>query len=526
MTSNTSAPALWPTPKELLWQPGGLQIGASPASPHPLARLTGGTDSYAAEALSRRLAVPGSGARADAVPVVLSVDPALDVGSALRIDRRVEADRLTVSREEMQEAKLAELSQFVAEVQPAFMYVHDIDAGTFADSRHAWGVRCAECRRRWPSDEMTSPDGQAGAVAAWFRKLRQRLSAVSVAEGYCPGDDLVCVFTSPVYTHRHEGGQPEVWEQEVAYFRLLSSLVGPLRGGQFGLREQLLHPGGEARIAQLRRALDEVGNGHGLHVFSFGGGDNYQTDDLVNVLGALAHLYRGAESVSLCNGGVHEEPVQLMNADFLWSGAAQGYAEEVAGPEGAETLFGAIAHGHRRPPTVFEEGGILHRACRRLWGDSAGGQLYRAYLSGGDGRHGPVSRVWWAVTRDVRRLKGDPVEHGWTWEDLDGRWTRRLAATEEALRHVRAANKAREDPDLRWLAHCLEVGRRFAEAVVAAIRYRLAGSADTRCRLTRILDELEAYVAAQKRQPVDLLGGDPGCWAETVALLRAAALSG
>ena len=46
------------------------------------------------------------------------------------------------------------------------------------------------------------------------------------------------------------------------------------------------------------------------------------SDDLSNISGAMAHFYDGAESVCLSNGGMHEEPVQMLNAEFLWSGSA------------------------------------------------------------------------------------------------------------------------------------------------------------------------------------------------------------
>lgn len=422
--------------------------------------------------------------------------------------------------------KLAEMAHFVVEVQPGFMYIHDIDTGAFAESREAWRVRCDECRRRWPSDEMAAPDGQAAAVADWYRKVREQLSLASKTADYDPARDLTLIFASPVYTHREEAGQPDVWTEELAYYRLLSRMIGPLTGIEIAIREQFLEPSGEPRVAQLRRVLDEVGHGHGLHVIAFGGGDMYNTDDLAAPVGAFAPYYRGAESVCLSNGGVHEEPVQLMNAEFLWSGACRGYAERRSTRDEVEAAFTEVSRGRYRPPELLGPEGALQAACRRLWGEDAGSAMYRAHTAGKDGARGPVSRIWWAVTREVRRLRGDPVHGGWTWEGLREHWAERLAATERALARVREAQDLCDDPDIAWFARCLEVGRRFAEAVLLAVELRLGEAPEARERLTAALDALEQHLRSSfPLQSVDLLGGDPGCWLETVRLLREAALN-
>ncbi len=431
-----------------------------------------------------------------------------------------------LSNEALHAAKLDEMARFVSEVQPGFLYVHDIDSGTLGESHEAWRLRSDECRNRWPSDEMAAPDGQAAAVAAWYREVRERLSRVPGSGDYDPARDLTVIFASPVYTVRTEAGQPDVWDEEVAYYRMLSTRMGPLANVQIAIREQFLQPSGEARVMQLRRALDEVGHGHGLHVIAFGGGDMYRTDDLACPVGAFAPYFAGAESVCLSNGGVHEEPVQLTNAEFLWSGACRGYAERGTVRDEVETAFTEVSCGRRRPPEVLGPGGALQAACRRLWAEAAGDAMYRAYTAGPDGARGPVSRVWWAITREVRRLRGDPVHAECTWESLRETWAERLAATEQALAHAGEAARLCDDADIAWFARCLEVGRRFAHAVLLAVELRLADAPETRRELSSTLDALEEHLGSEFRfEFVDALGGDPGCWLETVVLLRDAALS-
>ncbi len=427
------------------------------------------------------------------------------------------------SNEALQEAKLAEMARFVAAVEPGFMYIHDIDAGTLAEGHKAWLMRCDECRRRWPSDVMADARGQAGAMAAWFRMVREHLNAVATDGAYAPSRDLVTIFTSPVYGAASDA--PEVWDAEVEYFATLSRLVGPVAGIQFGFREQFLQPSGEKRIAQLRAVLDEVGNGHGAHVISFMGGDNYTSYDPANASGAIAHLFEGAESVCLSNGGVFEEPVQLMNAAWLWRGSEAEFTERPRDPEEAEQLRRALCLGHHRPAGVFAEDGLLRRTCNRLWGQEAGEHMYRLYMCGGDGEHAPVCRVWWAVTRETRRLRGDRVETDWSWTDVHEKWKRRLEATTAAIEHATKACRACGDPNIAWMVRCLEVGRRFSEALVLATSLKQQEEPDVRAQLSASLDDLEHHIADElSMTPTDILGGDPGCWQETVRLLREATL--
>ncbi|MEI6499608.1 MAG: glycoside hydrolase family 20 zincin-like fold domain-containing protein, partial [Armatimonadota bacterium] len=367
------------------------------------------------------------------------------------------------TNEGLQAAKIANLRQFVETIEPGFMYIHDIDTGGFAASHHGWLWRCDECRERWPSDEMTSPQGQAGAYAAWFRKLAEGLRSVRT-EGYDASRDLGLILTSPVYTTHDEPGQPEVWEQEVEYFRLLSELIGPAPEVMFGLREQFYRADGSRKIEQLRRALDEVGNGHGIHVIAFAGGDNYTSDDLCNVSAALTHFYRGAESVCLSNGGLHEEPVQVLNAEYLWNCEAAGPSPDPGSDEALAPLLQDLRLGHWRPMEIFGEGEALQLVCRHLWGKAVGDLLYRARLCGGDSGRGPVSHVWWTITREARRLTAEyiPWNDQVEFAELAERWAARTETTREALAYARQATQLTPDEDVHWFARSLEVGLGFA----------------------------------------------------------------
>lgn len=419
-------------------------------------------------------------------------------------------------------AKLDEMARFVSGVEPGFMYIHDIDAGTFAEAHQGWLNRCPQCRERWPSDEMIAADGQAGAYAVWFGQVCDCLHGLTVADGdYSAARDLTLIFTGPVYGTYYEPAG--TWDREVEYFRLLSELLGPRANVQFGFREQFLRADGTPCIRQLRQALDEVGHGHGIHVIAFGGGDHYLSNDLVNGNVLLAHLYEGAQSVCVSNGGVHEEPVQMLNAECLWHGSAAGFRPELPGDHDLRPLWQEITQGTYRPEAVYGPGGFLERACRALWGDEAGKSMWRAYtVAGATGRH-PVSRVWWAVTREVRRLHGDNAHGAVPWETLVADWEQRVSHTRGMLAEVREARQALPaDTDLAWLEECLEVGGRFGQVILLAAQRRVSDSGELRDQLAATLGDLRAYLAQRPRiQPTEPLGGDPGCWDDTLEHLWA-----
>jgi hypothetical protein len=423
---------------------------------------------------------------------------------------------------DLQAAKITDLREFVAAVEPGFLYLHDIDTGGFEASRQAWLWRCDECRRRWPSDEMTDPHGQAGAYAAWFRRVAEGLLTDLETDGYNPARDLTLAFVSPVYTTCDEPGQPELWEEEVAYFRLLSTLLGPQPNVLFGFREQFYRADGSRKIQQLRQALTEVGHGHGAMVIAFAGGDNYTSDDLSNVSGGFATLYQGATSVCLSNSGLHNEPIQVLNAEFLWNSQADGFAIDPGSNKALEPILARVKLGQWRPEALCGEGRTLQQICRHLWGEAVGDLMVRARLCGGETGEGPVSHVWWTITREARRLTAeyvpwnDPVD----CEALAGRWARRVETTREALGYAREATRQADEEDSRYFALSLEIGLGFAEVLAQAYAWRARGDESAHAQaiacLQRVRDFLKTIPA-----PVatDILGGDPGCRQETVEVL-------
>lgn len=421
------------------------------------------------------------------------------------------------SNELLRAAKLEEMKHFVSEVKPGVMYIHDIDAGSWLAASEAWRQRCGECRKLWPSDEMHDANGQAGAYASWFRQVRQELSAMPESGDYSPARDLTLIFTSPLYTHYDEKGPENLWELEMRYFESLSRLIGPEQGIEFGLREQFYYNNNRKKINNLRTVLDKVGNGHGILIAAFGGGDNYISDDLTNTSGAMAHFFDGAESVCLFNSSIHGEAVQMLNADFLWNGKSGGYSEKPANETEAVAIFNKIASGAHKPSEIFAAGGTFDQICIRLWGEEAG-QLMSLALQAKHNGLLPVSHIWWSITKFVGALEKDEI---CSLFNLEREWANREQATVLALKYARKAVKISDNEDIHWFVKCLEVGKQFSKAVKLLCLLKSGKNKTAGARLLRVINGLEEHIRKNHViEKTDILGGEPGCWMETIAEIR------
>ena len=92
--------------------------------------------------------------------------------------------------------KIAELRNFIKEVQPGALYLHNIDAHLIEEKM--WAVRCDECRKKWPNDDLFAKDGMAGAFAYFFDRLNGGLKDI-VVDDYDSSRDLLIFNVAPGY---------------------------------------------------------------------------------------------------------------------------------------------------------------------------------------------------------------------------------------------------------------------------------------------------------------------------------------
>ena len=429
-----------------------------------------------------------------------------------------------LSNAALAEQKLAELTDFVARCRPGVLYIHDVDTGGL-DSAHAgWKRRCGQCRARWPDDAMASPHGAAGAYAGWFRQVSEAVNAVESGDGeYAASRDCQIVFVGPVYSTWNDSD--EVWQAQCEYFAVLSESLGPVPNVEFGIREQLVsdEPAG-LRVPMLGERLEAVGNGHGVFVVPFVGGDNYYSDQLVSTAPAMHNYWRGASMVYTATLSSVAEPMQLLSAQFAWNADAPGAYEPAGSRREALELLQRCRDGVETPTELFGPEGLLRRACDRLYGRGAGESMAELFsLGAGEGVF-PLATGWRRAADEVTALTAGPEADP---EARAAHWRRREELTRAALQL--AGGSLRQDvsdtharADIGWLRVRLEVGGRMCRALAACWRRQEGGSDGARTNAGNAVEELSRHLSANvPGTTTDPVGGDLAVWRLIADQLRA-----
>jgi len=210
----------------------------------------------------------------------------------------------------------------------------------------------------------------------------------------------------------------------------------------------------------------------------------------------------------------------MLNAEFLWNGSAGGHRENPKNETEAVAVWKKIIAGEHKPSEIFAIGGFFERLCCRLWGREAGQLMNRALQSRHNGQM-PVSHVWWTITSMVIMLNDDKACSRMNWDKELERWADRRQATVSALEYARKAAAISDNEDIRWFVRCLDVGGQYAEAVKLLVLFKSGKDKTARVRLDGIINDLEEYLCKNfiiKR--TDILGGDPGCWLDTLSEIR------
>jgi len=428
-----------------------------------------------------------------------------------------------LSNAALAELKLAELTQFVRESRPGMLYIHDIDSGSFGGAHAGWKARCPQCRERWPDDEMVSEQGAAAAYGSWFRKVAEAINAIESEDGqYVAARDCEILFVGPMYTVYRESD--DIWSQSCDYLALVSQNIGPFPNVEFGIREQFVLEGSsDLRVPMLKSRLDEVGNGHGVCVVSFMGGDNYYNSQLVSASAAFQRYYVGADTVYTVTVGSLIEPAQLLSAQCAWNSTAPGAFDILPNRTDMLELIEGCRSGVEVNSEVFGDSGLLSHACDRLYGPEAGARLVELLSVGLGGGLFPLAVAWRNVTAEVGKLLDSSADEA---GERSAYWKQREELTASAIECATSALAAPlpdEDVrgDIEWLRTCLEVGLRLCRALGASWVWRSAKTEEAEAELTAAIDGLERFLDTEVGTDItDPVGGDMFAWRETAKKLR------
>jgi Glycosyl hydrolase family 20, domain 2 len=463
------------------------------------------------------------------------------------------------ANDELNKLKAEEMIKFVRSVEPGALYIHHEDTGWFDSTQKRWLARDERCRRKWPNDDFSAKDGGAGAMAYGYNALLEAICSVKNSDtGYDASKDCTVILVSPVYAARET---KEDWERVLTHWKNIVSLLPKNENIQICFREIFPQESTDRKwVDTYKNRLDSAGLNSNVFLFFFSGATQYSSSSFNYPFvgtSALSGIFNGATAIYYFNGGAHQEPLQLLNAEFAWNTRAPGHHLPTRYQESKES-WEALMSLASLPEDIFSTDGFLTQACRQLYGPEADRPMRQYFTdSVSQPRSGeellvpvlparlfPIStlrgfleldRRYWsrhasnpAAQRTLQKLKITDAE----WHKRLSRvWSLQAEITSkgtdrvnEALTSSKIDGGARED--LEYLTKSLQVGKMFLE-LLSSYHEMLSFDAKTQEfmvslgrseeRLRRLNDYLASNFSFDTLCPT---GGDQATWLESILDIR------
>jgi hypothetical protein len=452
----------------------------------------------------------------------------------------------------------SDFEQFVRAVEPGALYVHHEDTGNYQATQLRWADRCEQCKRRWPNPDFAAIEGGAGAMARGYGNILQAVNRVQNSDsGYKASRDCTVVFISPPYgvdSKRSGMGNSNTdpslnWNKTLEFWTNVLSSLPAASNLEVGFREIFANATGRQWIDTYRQRMLSQHLNPNAFVFFLGGADQYSDGSFgypFTGSAVMDGLFDGAESVYSFNGGLHQEPQQVINAQYSWNSHARGRVVPASYEDGRRK-WRALMTNEELPTAVFGREGIFDSACVRIYGTRAGAAMSR-FQRFNEGRTPadlpafyptkiyPVSILWRLLQGDAAYCEKRPseVERQALGElhitreklqvRLAGFWRQIVRVNQrgqQLLQEVSDAGDLRTDAreDLDRLRFCLIAGEKIAD-LMASYHGWLAGSnrqEEIQRRCAALSEWLHRNVRADF---VDAKGGDASSWFEAPELVR------
>ena len=271
-----------------------------------------------------------------------------------------------ISNEQLMDAKLEELCEFIRQVQPGGLYLHNMDSHLIHPV--LWNARCDACRKRWPNDDLFAADGMAGAFAAFFDRLNSGLQSVK-AEGYDAAEDLLIFNVSPGYMWYIMDDEElettrQFWYAVQRYSKVKKNVIPLFRELFFN------HDDDRMRLPEIVAEKWDFTQDFGI--VNFSGGDGFYSDKLFFPSSVFNYMFRGANALITCCGNAFQEPLQIFNAEYMWNSENSGFYNLSPRPKNDESFMKLYFESQKtqfRPQEIYGEGGMLDVICEKLYGD-------------------------------------------------------------------------------------------------------------------------------------------------------------
>ncbi|MDA2929912.1 glycoside hydrolase family 20 zincin-like fold domain-containing protein [Acidobacteria bacterium AH-259-O06] len=458
------------------------------------------------------------------------------------------------------------IKDFVRTVEPGALYIHHEDTGHFDRTQERWRNRDELCRARWPNDDFAARDGGAGAMAYRYSKIVEAVQQVRNPDsGYEAVRDCTIILISPPYgiDSGRSGLGPDPTDEELNWNKTLEfwanavALLPSDKNVEIGFREIFPRTStGQSWLEAYTQKLGSLGLNSKVFLFFLGGADQYSSG-VFNYPYAgtpvMNGIFKGAEAIYNFSGGLHQEPLQVLNAQFSWNADAPGNRQPKTF-KATLAAWNALRSNEELPAEIFGPGGLFEEACVKIYGPAAGKSMARLfhYFEPSSAKTLPSfyprkiyslavlwrifqadSRYWrFELDSDIRQtLKSLQIDYGELQRRLSTFWFQSAEVNEKAkimVTEARNATDLYEDAraDLKHLSRCLDVGTHFSRLLASyhqVIAEHFSGTANEQqvdknlAQVNQLWDYLRSNFPFDT---VDPKGGDLSSWTLTLRELR------
>ncbi len=286
--------------------------------------------------------------------------------------------------------KCTKIQRYVQANEPGALYIHSIDIARFKDVAASWKTRCPQCHEAWPDDDVTSPQGMAGAYAYVDNLMLDAIFSVkNKRTGYDARRDCLVCLIAPAYGLYFQNDAD--WQGEIRYFEQLSRNLKYVDNVQIGIREQGFNQtNSRARVGELAARLRRNAKGHGVFVDVFAGypgggcttkypGSGFVYYRPIQPLPVIYHTFAGAATVASMEAHADYEAHTILCNNFAWNANPDGAAPLLRNYREWQNIYEGAYRGFYYPDGIYGDHGMLPAICRNLYGARAGQMIAQAY---------------------------------------------------------------------------------------------------------------------------------------------------
>jgi hypothetical protein len=375
--------------------------------------------------------------------------------------------------------------------------------------------------------------------------------------GYDAARDCTVVFISPPYavdSGRSGVGNTKAdpllnWNKTLEFWTNVLRAMPKAANVEVGFREIFAGPGGRQWVDVYREHMLAQGLNPNVFVFFLGGADQYSNGSFTFPFTGspvMDGLFDGAESLYSFNGGLHQEPQQVINAEYAWNSHAPGRLVPGTFQDGVREWH-ALMKDDELPEAIFGQEGVFRSACAKIYGVRAGARMarFQSYQEERRGDELPefyphrlyALTVLWRLLQgdslywdrppsqdEVRAMEALHIRRTELQSRLAGFWKQSESVNRSAdklLQEVFEAGDLRADArqDVERLRICLQAGEHLAILMVAYHDWlaNRSGIDEVERLCVSVSRWMRAHVPADFADPK---GGDASSWLEATELIR------